>query len=164
MRPFGEYRQLARGGMPSAIDVPVLLVGFSRVSDSVRQFRTQTQVGASFGSLPSLQAVTQDPATLVAPVAKGARNPYGDFIFVGRGSTSDIVLSDPSVSKSHALFQREGERWFLKDNRARNGTSINGRRLDAGERVAIASGAQVVFGAYGAYFVEPAQFARLLVA
>src|SRR5258706_130990 len=164
MRPFGEYRQLARGGMPPSIDVPVLLVGFARASDSVRQFRTQTQDGERFGALPPLTAVILDPATLVVPVAKGARNPYGDFIFVGRGSTSDIVLPDPSVSKSHAVFQLEAGRWYVKDNRARNGTQINGRRLDAGERVALATGAQLVFGGYGTYFIEPAHFARLTLA
>jgi len=161
MRPFGEYRHLARGGMPPSIDVPVLLVGFARGSDSVRQFRTQTQDGERFGGLPSLAAVVVDPATLVVPVAKGARNPYGDFIFVGRGSTSDIVLPDPSVSKSHAVFQLEHGRWYLRDNRARNGTFVDARRLDAGERVALATGAQLAFGAYGAYFLEPAHFARL---
>jgi pSer/pThr/pTyr-binding forkhead associated (FHA) protein len=103
-----------------------------------------------------------DPATLVAPIAKGARSPYGDFVFVGRGSTSDIVLSDPSVSKSHAAFQAEGARWFVKDNRARNGTFVDGRRLEPGERVPLVSGVYVSFGAYGAYFLEAAHFMRVV--
>src|SRR5690348_12986867 len=94
MTPLSEYRQLARAGKFNAIDVPVLLVGFQRISESVRQFRTQTQDGER-GTLPPLASVLGDPTTHVVPIAKGARNPYGDFIFVGRGSTSDIVLDDP---------------------------------------------------------------------
>jgi pSer/pThr/pTyr-binding forkhead associated (FHA) protein len=98
---------------------------------------------------------------MVVPIVKGARNPYGDFVFVGRGSTSDIILADASVSKSHAAFQLEGGKWFLKDNRARNGTFVNGRRLEPGERVALVSGKAIHFGAYGTYFLEPDHFLEL---
>ena len=161
MTSFGDFRRLARAGTLARSEAPVLLVGFQRPDDAIRQFRTQTEESAR-GPVPALPVVLGDQFTQVVRIVKGERNPYGDFIFVGRGSTSDLVLNDPSVSKSHAAFQVEEGRWFLKDNRARNGTQVDGRRLDAGERVALRSGAQLIFGAFAAYFLDADHFDRAL--
>ena len=171
MTSFGDFRRLARAGTLARSDAPVLLVGFQRPDDAIRQFRTQTEETVR-GPVPALSDVLADRFTQVVRIVKGERNPYGDFIFVGRGSTSDLVLNDPSVSKSHAVFQfeagqfeagqREAGRWFLKDNRARNGTHVDGRRLEPGERVALKSGAQIVFGAYASYFLDADHFDRVL--
>jgi pSer/pThr/pTyr-binding forkhead associated (FHA) protein len=114
--------------------------------------------------VPPLLAVVADAATVVAPVAKRPANPYGDFVFVGRASTSDVVLDDPSVSMSHAALRREAgdpPRWSLKDNRSHNGTHLDGERLDAGAWVPLRSGAQVTFGGVAAYFVDEEQLAVL---
>jgi hypothetical protein len=158
---FGEYRRLALAGTVAPFHAPVLLVGFQRTGESVRQFRTQTEEGER-GAVPPLDVILGDPSTMVVPIVKGARNPYGDFVFVGRGSTSDIILTDASVSKSHAAFQLDGGRWFVKDNKARNGTFVDGLRLEPGSRASLATGAQITFGAYGTYFIEPEHFARLV--
>src|SRR5260221_14236768 len=104
MTSFGDFRRLARAGALARSDTPVLLVGFQRPDDAIRQFRTQTEDSVR-GPVPALSGALADLFTQVVRIEKGARNPYGDFIFVGRGSTSDLVLNDPSVSKSHAAFQ-----------------------------------------------------------
>ena len=161
MASFGDLRRLARAGTLARSEAPVLLVGFQRPDDAIRQFRTQTEETVR-GPVPALSEVLADLFTEVVRIEKGERNPYGDFIFVGRGSTSDLVLNDPSVSKSHAVFQYEAGRWFLKDNRARNGTHVDGRRLEPGERIALRSGAQIVLGAYAAYFLDAEHFDRAL--
>jgi pSer/pThr/pTyr-binding forkhead associated (FHA) protein len=57
------------------------------------------------------------------------------------------VLRDPSVSKLHAHFARRGAAWQLIDRGSANGTSMNGRKLDAGAPVYIEPGAKIVFGA-----------------
>jgi hypothetical protein len=58
-----------------------------------------------------------------------------DEVVVGRSEKADIVLDDSSVSRRHARFFRERDAWFVQDLRSRNGTDLNGRRLQAAERV-----------------------------
>jgi phosphoserine phosphatase RsbU/P len=52
----------------------------------------------------------------------------GAFSF-GRGTGSDIMVSDDSMSRSHARLVLEGHQWFIEDLGARNGTFVNGERI-----------------------------------
>jgi len=53
-----------------------------------------------------------------------------DKVLIGR-LNSDLVLSDPSVSRQHAAIeQRENEFLFL-DLKSRNGSFINGKRTES---------------------------------
>jgi serine protease Do len=55
----------------------------------------------------------------------------GDRLVVGRDPGSDMVLDDPEVSRQHALLERRpGGRLALRDLGSRNGTYVNGRRLE----------------------------------
>jgi pSer/pThr/pTyr-binding forkhead associated (FHA) protein len=158
-----EALELVRGsGAWNAAD-PVLLFGFRTATSSARQFRTKS-AESDPPSVPSLRLVVADAETVVAPVVKRAGNPYGEFIFVGRAVTSDIVIDDPSISKSHAAFRRDpskGGGWFVKDNRSRNGTYLDGEKLESSSWVAITSGAQITFGGVAAYFVDAEALAAL---
>jgi hypothetical protein len=160
MRTFDEVRRLVRAGLWKDEGAAVLLVGFRATSGGARQFRTNTVEGRS-AFVPPLSAVTADGETLVLPMAKRDKSPYAEFFFVGRAMTADLVLDDPSVSKSHAAFQREGAVWHVKDARSRNGTYVDGRRLDAGARLKLESGAQVTFGAIATYFLSSSELLRL---
>jgi adenylate cyclase len=44
---------------------------------------------------------------------------------IGRGSDNDIVLSDFSVSRRHAVVRREGNEWFIHDLGSTNGVLLN---------------------------------------
>jgi pSer/pThr/pTyr-binding forkhead associated (FHA) protein len=82
---------------------------------------------------------------------------------VGRASTCDVILRDASVSKTHAVFERDGEAlWRLRDNRSHNGTWVNYARLTPNARIPVASGDAILFGAYPAYLVSPDELRRLL--
>lgn len=48
-------------------------------------------------------------------------------VVIGRMSSSDVVLSDPNVSRRHAELRREGGRWMLIDLGSTNGTLVNGK-------------------------------------
>ncbi len=50
---------------------------------------------------------------------------------VGRDAT--ISLADPRVSRVHCALAREGNRFTITDLESRNGTFVDGRRLDRGE-------------------------------
>jgi pSer/pThr/pTyr-binding forkhead associated (FHA) protein len=52
---------------------------------------------------------------------------------VGRGVHNDIVISDDSVSETHAKLQRRDDGWYVVDLESTNGTYVGGQRL-TGER------------------------------
>lgn len=56
-----------------------------------------------------------------------------DPIVIGRIANSDVVLSDPNVSRRHAEIRRDGDRWMVVDLGSTNGTLVNGKL--AGEHV-----------------------------
>jgi hypothetical protein len=62
-------------------------------------------------------------------------------LIVGRRSDCDVVLSDTTVSRSHAVLMLFGGQWFIHDQQSSNGTRVNGRRvwgtavIEAGDRV-----------------------------
>lgn len=58
----------------------------------------------------------------------------------------DHVLSDASVSRIHARFDREGETILLTDMNSTNGTYKNGLRMQPQETVEIEPGDEVRFG------------------
>jgi pSer/pThr/pTyr-binding forkhead associated (FHA) protein len=49
---------------------------------------------------------------------------------VGRGAHNDIVVSDESVSDSHAKLQRREDGWYVVEMGSTNGTYVGGRRID----------------------------------
>ena len=53
-----------------------------------------------------------------------------DRYVVGKADDADIVLTDDStVSAAHAMVERIGQRWYVKDLQARNGTVVNKERI-----------------------------------
>lgn len=64
-----------------------------------------------------------------------------DRMTIGRDSRADCVLPDDIVSSLHAVFGREadGSVW-VRDEGSKNGTWLNGRRLDADETITLREG------------------------
>src|SRR5262245_34658185 len=50
--------------------------------------------------------------------------------WIGRGETCNLRLRDRGVSRRHACIAYAGRSLVLRDNRAKNGTYVNGRRID----------------------------------
>ena len=48
----------------------------------------------------------------------------------GRDPGSAIFLDDVTVSRKHAVFERRGDEWFVKDTGSLNGTYVNGEQVD----------------------------------
>ncbi len=49
---------------------------------------------------------------------------------IGRANGCDIMLSDPNSSRFHAVVYFEDYAWHLRDTNSRNGTLVNGQRVD----------------------------------
>ncbi len=52
-----------------------------------------------------------------------------DVTRIGRSRDNDIVLPGRGVSKHHAVIEKHGNRYVLKDRQSANGTFVNGERV-----------------------------------
>lgn len=65
---------------------------------------------------------------------------------VGRSRLADLRMTEPTVSGEHAIVRWSGREWELHDLGSRNGTMLDGKKLAAGERIALTLGSVVAFG------------------
>ena len=56
------------------------------------------------------------------------------------------MIQSPQVSGLQAEISWDGETWRVQDLNSRNGTFLDGRKLNAGERVMLYEGAKLAFG------------------
>ncbi|MEO1529575.1 MAG: sigma 54-interacting transcriptional regulator, partial [Planctomycetota bacterium] len=56
-------------------------------------------------------------------------------VHIGRGSTCEVMLSDPVCSRFHAIVFRDEGDWFIRDTGSRNGTLVNGQKIDSAQMV-----------------------------
>ena len=55
-------------------------------------------------------------------------------MIIGRSTDAELVLMDPTVSRTHARLHHDGQNWLIRDLGSRNGTTVNGLRV-VGEAV-----------------------------
>ena len=65
-----------------------------------------------------------------------------DTFTIGRNPDSDILLDDITVSRQHAIIEKLGEEYLIKDLESLNGTYLNGKiielsKLSNGDRIQI---------------------------
>jgi DNA-binding CsgD family transcriptional regulator len=75
-------------------------------------------------------------------------------VTVGTLESNDVVVDADGVSRVHAVFERFGDTWCVRDLGSRNGTFVNGGRI-VGER-ALHSGDEVLLGRLRLLFRGPA--------
>ncbi|TWU47168.1 Nitrogen fixation protein VnfA [Rubripirellula tenax] len=51
-------------------------------------------------------------------------------LHIGRGTSCEIMLTDPVSSRFHAVVYFEDSNWHLRDTSSRNGTRVNGQKTD----------------------------------
>ena len=66
---------------------------------------------------------------------------------VGRSRHCDLRIEKNFVSNEHAVLQWNGERWDLRDLGSRNGTFLDGERIEPGVLVPLREGVSFEFGA-----------------
>jgi sigma-B regulation protein RsbU (phosphoserine phosphatase) len=93
-----------------------------------------------------------DPLVLVVVEGTDRRNIVLDHFpyTVGRRTDRDLVLTDPRVSREHALFMRENDGIYLEDQNSRQGTFVNGERTT---RRKLLRNDRLEFGVQGGSFV-----------
>lgn len=68
---------------------------------------------------------------------------------VGRSPGADLLLQSSTVSSEHASVYFYKERWKVRDLASRNGTWVDGERLQSGEVRSLRAGSSLVFGVEG---------------
>ncbi|MCK6548703.1 FHA domain-containing protein [Myxococcota bacterium] len=65
---------------------------------------------------------------------------------VGRSPTAFLRIDRPYVSAEHAILQWRAGAWTIRDLGSRNGTFVDGVRLEAGTAVTVTPGVPIAFG------------------
>jgi pSer/pThr/pTyr-binding forkhead associated (FHA) protein len=71
--------------------------------------------------------------TVVSGVDPGKEYFFEDTAAIGRIETSDIVLVEPGISRTHARIYEEQGLFFIEDLKSANGTRLNGQLLTEAE-------------------------------
>ncbi len=66
-----------------------------------------------------------------------------DWVVIGRGRGADVVIAEPTMSRSHAAIGYDGELFFVQDLGSTNGTRVNGKRA---QKTPLKSGDDVQLG------------------
>jgi hypothetical protein len=92
----------------------------------------------------------------------GGAHPIGQTVRIGRSHDCDLVVLASSVSREHAELGRTDAGWRIRDLGSRNGTFVDGERVDTGAQVVLPARAQVKVGDVALWFIsevagDPAQ-------
>lgn len=96
-----------------------------RRRSSRRRERATERLRASWRTLTQGHRSSEDETVLLALDWDGG----ADELLVGRHSSCDVVLDDPTVSRRHARLRRRDGVWVLQDLDSTNGTLLNGHRV-----------------------------------
>jgi phosphoserine phosphatase RsbU/P len=81
-----------------------------------------------------------------------------DSYTLGRSGTNDLAFpTDQSLSREHLVFERTGDEWTIRDLGSRNGTQINGARMNGS--AALAHGDRITAGHVSIRFDVRGEFA-----
>ncbi len=86
---------------------------------------------------------------------KGAHHPVEEgTTLIGRGSSCDVILLDPGVSRQHARIIRQGDDSYLYDLDSTNGTFVNGEVVGSSQPTPLKDGNIVSIGDTSLMFKE----------
>lgn len=109
---------------------------------------TEAVEGLSTDEQRAVEALPTGSALLVVARGPNAGARFlldSDRTTAGRHPDSDIFLDDVTVSRKHAEFVREGDRFRLRDVGSLNGTYVNRERVD---EAMLSAGDEVQIGKY----------------
>ena len=127
-----------------------------RVRSSSRSGAGDAPATQAFSGGPPQPALTYDeasaervvPARLVSVQAAGGKRQ--EFVLrtaqsrLGRGSTNQIIIDNPSVSREHARFEWQRGQWTVHDLESGNGVFVNQQRI--AQARSLRHGDEIMFG------------------
>ena len=106
----------------------------------------------------------QGGETLVFELRKRANknNPFSMGVTIGRVEANDIQIDDTSVSRFHAYFLSTGDGWQVVDADSKNGSWLDGLKLEGSKKTRLNPTARLRFGDVEMTFMAPAVFLKHL--
>jgi len=89
---------------------------------------------------------------------------HNGAISVGSDRGCHLRIAAASISRLHAVFRRDGDRWLLEDAGSSAGTWVNGSALEARASRALGAGDHVSLGVLDFTFLPPADFHAFVMA
>jgi len=104
-----------------------------------------------------LGSVPREVAYMVVSL-KSRLDTQATRLLLGSSVACDIIIPDQSVSPQHAYIIRDGEDYYLEDNRSKNGTWLDAALLIPGEKHHLQPGDLIVIGNTDLIFLDPTGF------
>jgi DNA-binding NtrC family response regulator len=123
---------------------------------SILDGRTEESPGYAATTMEACKSQTTHSIALLVRCAAGvAVCPVRDAsgVTLGRSPECDVLIDDGSVSRRHALLRLAPEP-TIEDLGSRNGTAVDGRRIDSGLAVPIEVGTCVELGTASVFLVR----------
>jgi hypothetical protein len=131
--------------------------GASLIADQPESATTLSYVpGEEDGEITPFAACADDACLVIRSGGGRAGETYvlhDARVSIGRHPDAKIFLDDVTVSRNHAVVEREGDQWVIVDEGSLNGTFINRRR---GDRTVLSDGDEIQIGKYKFTFLAPA--------
>lgn len=126
----------ARFGLLALLWVFIMIVMWVQRKELVRA------AGAMRRQATAQASVKRDKARELAVIEGPLRGSHMEIasvedVTIGRGPDNDFQLGDDFASARHARLFRRGSEWFIEDLDSRNGTFVQGTRIDQPERVSV---------------------------
>jgi hypothetical protein len=163
LRKFHQkYGRLDMEAFLGIFTLPILVFELRGVAGAPQDFLSyaetqQTDTGTVLDEDPEARY----QAVHVAPLVKSDRNDVEGRILLGRASGNDIVIPHPSISKSHALFEKVGDsdECVITDLGSAFGTVVHKKKLIPKKPSMLRTKDPIEFaGSVSAHFFSPTHF------
>jgi len=110
------------------------------------------------GDEPPASSAAQSRAEAFTVFMVPAVTKRPDQVGIGSGPASEVRINDRSLSAVHAVLERRGDGYQLRDADSAAGTQVNDQLLAPGERRALSSGDRIGLGCVDLIFLMPREF------
>lgn len=114
----------------AAINTAIRKIRRALGDDPAQPRFVQTVVGKGYRFTADVRLSGQDLRFTLTVKSREIPLVHGDTV-IGRDPEAHVCIDEPSVSRRHAAILTSAEGAVLRDLGSRNGTFVNGRRIDA---------------------------------
>lgn len=159
-----QYRYLAAQGREEflAASAPAALVRYRAAEDGAGGLDESTMTVEHSADSLDLPFAEPGEELEIYPLAKKPGASFPDRITIGRTSNNDIALNEHSVSRLHAYLRHDGHHWVVADAGSKNGSWLDGVRLEARREIVVRSRSMVRIGDIELTFYVAADLYALL--
>lgn len=100
-----------------------------RLQDATEEFKV-VSLEPENADIPNKSASTPTLTVLYGKQEGLVYQLTGDSASIGRSPQCDVFLNDMTVSREHALLERVGDDWSIRDTESFNGVWVNNTNVD----------------------------------